>query len=597
MGKASILRETDGELRSTVWWFSGSSRLDFPRTERTFATTVGFIGSEELHRALLPECPVHLLTRANWKVSIEAGLVDLVLVEPCLRDVTDEWRDSIFDGAACSAEFKALLRAARGAAVPTACWITSDLAYRDLHAPFAGLVDATFCADWAFADHLARNGVAAAHLPHAVQPSIHNPFLDLADRDGAFPEALFLGWTSVLADEGLADALRPLVPMGLKIAEPRARVRSLKKASAPALRDAILGSVGFRDRLLLLKGAKILVQAENGLAPRWTAERAALEAAACQCVVLHRGALDPRDARSRFAVPFERWSDLRAYVARLQSDRVLRLRLAQLGWRTAQEDYPLAKALAAIFAGAGLPAELPQPRASVVTPTIRPDLLEKTLRQFRDQTWENKELIVVANSDDPSAWRTDLVDPDGREQIVFLPREHWAGAALNLGARRSSGAYVFRMDDDDYYGANYVKDMMLHARSTNADVLGKQAEFVYSTEHGSVFRRPPRAFPPTVFSSTDFSYNATPLAGFVMTMKRSVAMARGYPDLAYGFADSGFLSREKERAELTMALTDNLNAVVERRTDPRSHTWQLENKWHERKKHERLSAKVEDLMI
>ena len=592
----TVLRETDIELRATAWWLSGTSRLDFPRSGRTFTATLGFIGSEETFRALRPECPLHLLTRANWRVSIEERLVDIVLIEPCLREVTDDWRDSVFDGNACSAEFRELLATARRIGVPTVCWLTSDVAYEDLHAPFAGLVDAVFCADHAFVERLADAGVSAAYLPQCIQPSIHSPFLDLADRDQPLPEVLFLGWTSVLADQELADALRPLVPVGLRIAEPKGRVRQHRTTSTPALQEAILGTVGLRDRLILLKGAKILIQAANDLVPRRTAEQAALEAAACQCVVLHHGPLDPRDARTRFAKTFERWSDLRAFVAQLQSDRVLCLRLAQLGWRVAQEEYCAAKALAAIFSRCGIAAEIPSLRASVVTPTIRPELLEKVLEQFRSQTWANKELVVVANTNDPSAWRRDLVDPSRGEQIVFLPREHWAGAALNTGARRTSGDYVFRMDDDDHYGANYLRDMMLHARSTDADVLGKQVEFLYSTLHDSIFWRPHRAFTPTVFSSQDFSYEKTPLGGFSMALKSAVAVELGYPELFFGFADSSFLAREKQIGKLTLALTDSMNAVVERRADLQSHTWRLENNW-ESKAYHQLSCRTEDLMV
>ena len=222
------------------------------------------------------------------------------------------------------------------------------------------MVDATFCADFAFAERLARDGRVVRHLPHAVQPSLHNPFLDLADREAGPPELLFLGWTSVLSDQRLADDS----PAGAaRLAHRRARGAHPvpPESQPPALADAILGSVGLRDRLFLLKHAGILIQADDDLTPRRSAERAALEAAACQCVVLDRGALDPGDARTKFAKSFRRWSDLRAFVARLQSDWVLWLRLAQLGWRTAQEEFAIAGALTAIFAATGIATALVRP--------------------------------------------------------------------------------------------------------------------------------------------------------------------------------------------------------------------------------------------
>ena len=176
-----------------------------------------------------------------------------------------------------------------------------------------------------------------------------------------------------------------------------------------------------------------------------------------------------------------------------------------------------------------------------------------------------------------------------------MPRDGWAGTALNLGARRSTGDYLFRLDDDDYYGANYVWDMLLSARCTDADIVSKKAEVLYSTEQETVFRRTKRAFLPTFFQIANFSYKATPAGGFTMMVRRAVAIDRGYPELAYGFADSGFLEREREKNELTMALTDSLNAVVERR-DPHTHTWQMVHKWEDAT-YQRLANPVEDFMV
>ncbi|TPW25977.1 glycosyltransferase family 2 protein [Pararhizobium mangrovi] len=590
----SILEDADIELKQVPTWNSGTKRFAFPSKRPHSTHTIGFVGSEDLYRAIEPECDIRLLTPTNWRLWLND--IDVVLIEPCLLDVTRAWKGCSFDSGTQSDALRDLLNAARKANVYTAAWITSDVNYWDLHSNFAYLCDATFCADYEFSNRLADVNRCAFHLPQLIQPSLHNPFIDLADRSISTPRIIFLRLTSVLSERSLAQNLSPLCSRGLGIVEVKGHVRRERAYSIPHLRDSVLGYAGFRDRLILLKKAQILIQAEEDPITRHTGERDALEAAACQCVVIYRGKLAAEDARSGFAKVFASWGELLEFVDFLLADRVSFLREAQKSWRIAQEHYNISIALQKILQKSSVSLNSPQKRVTVVTPTYRSSRLSQVLKQFRAQTWAEKELIIVANAGGSDEWDIDQIRGEFGEQIIVLPRECWAATALNVGASRSSGDYIVRMDDDDYYGENYIKDMMLSARCSGADVLGKQGEFVYSQADDCIYRRGKRSFHPTVFLSSEFSYQQTPMTGFCMMMRRDVAVRYGYPDLDYSWADSGFLYRYSEKAELTMAVVDNLNAIVERRTDLLTHTRQRPDNWSDAQV-ERLENSIADFMV
>jgi hypothetical protein len=583
-------------LGGAHWWSANATRLAFPRRRKTFAARIGFIGSDALLAALEPECEVVLLTPGNWKLAVETKLVDAVLIEPCMRSLNSVWGYHFADGDALTGPALVLLETCRAREIPVLGWITSDALYEDLHGGFARHFDKTFCCDASFAAKLVEAGISAEHLPAAVQPAIYNPFVELADNEDETPPILFDGWTSVLGSVDLARDLEALAQLGLGIIESRAIVRHSKRDTQPALAPSVLGCVSTADRLFLLKRAQILVQ-RPGAVSRQIEERIALEAAACRTVVLVHGELPKEDARRGFAHTFSEWNDLVSYARRLLEDRLLWLREAQIVWRHVQRKHPMPAAVSTLLATAGLPSSTCEvPRAAILTPTIRPELLPKVIAQYRAQTWPNKELIVIANTSDRDAWDQSLLDSDENEQIVFLPTDYWAGAALNVGALRSSAEFAFRLDDDDFYGEHYIEDCMLHAIAVDPDIMGKPGVFLFSQEKDQFFHYPGRDRLPILVDAADLYQPKVLLTGFTISVRLEWMRERGYPEEVYGFADTGFLKREKDHGELRVASLDPLNAVYERRADVSSHTWQHRMDW-DAEALAPLSCRIDDLMV
>ncbi len=64
-----------------------------------------------------------------------------------------------------------------------------------------------------------------------------------------------------------------------------------------------------------------------------------------------------------------------------------------------------------------------------------------------------------------------------RLQVVRVPASRNLGSCVNTGGVRATGAYIAKIDDDDFYGPFYIGDLLLSALESGADIVGKKATF------------------------------------------------------------------------------------------------------------------------
>ena len=60
---------------------------------------------------------------------------------------------------------------------------------------------------------------------------------------------------------------------------------------------------------------------------------------------------------------------------------------------------------------------------------------------------------------------------------------------LNEAARRAAGDVLLKMDDDDWYGPDFVTDLLMARAHSGADVVGCPPEFVFVEQLGLTVRR------------------------------------------------------------------------------------------------------------
>jgi glycosyltransferase involved in cell wall biosynthesis len=95
---------------------------------------------------------------------------------------------------------------------------------------------------------------------------------------------------------------------------------------------------------------------------------------------------------------------------------------------------------------------------AVLVTRDRPEFLRIALRCYAEQTWPNRELVVVDDGDRFPADAAAVAAVGGR--IVRMATGTTLGEKLNEGCSAARGVIVQKWDDDDFYAAHYMQTLV-----------------------------------------------------------------------------------------------------------------------------------------
>ncbi|PLS05851.1 glycosyltransferase family 2 protein [Neobacillus cucumis] len=106
--------------------------------------------------------------------------------------------------------------------------------------------------------------------------------------------------------------------------------------------------------------------------------------------------------------------------------------------------------------------------------------MDNVFKNYQQQTWKEKELIVILNKDsmDIDRWINKAKGyPNVR--VYQLHEKAALGDCLNFGVLKSNYDIIAKFDDDDYYGPNYITNAMSIFEDKNISIIGKSSIFIY----------------------------------------------------------------------------------------------------------------------
>lgn len=135
----------------------------------------------------------------------------------------------------------------------------------------------------------------------------------------------------------------------------------------------------------------------------------------------------------------------------------------------------------------GYPVAAPA-HVTVLLATNRPDFVDTALSQIDNQTYKHLDVSLVLHGD---AFNTvDLPTHRLVSHVTRAPASFTLGSCLNAAFDQARGTFVAKMDDDDHYGQDHLHDLLLAHGYAHADIVGKQAEYVYLADRNITVRRP-----------------------------------------------------------------------------------------------------------
>jgi hypothetical protein len=171
------------------------------------------------------------------------------------------------------------------------------------------------------------------------------------------------------------------------------------------------------------------------------------------------------------------------------------------------------------------------PPVSVVLATRRPLQLAFALRQVGRQRGVDAELILVCHgfTVDEELVRSRLAGLP--VVVVEVPQSLPFGDVLNAGVRAAGRDLLVKMDDDDWYGPDFLTDLLWARHYSGADLVGMTPDFVYLEEIDTTLRRRDDSERPARF-----------VAGGTMLLERNFLAAVGRFRPVTRFVDAQLLA-------------------------------------------------------
>ncbi len=512
----------------------------------------------------------------RWKQQLEESRVDLLFVESAWAGNGGSWRGKIAGAGGPSEIFQELLEFCERRGIPTVFWNKEDPPHYEDFLPAAKLFDYVYTSDAGripFYERDLGHGRVSV-LPFAAQPAIHNPVRPRHgwhSRDVAFAGMYFshkYPERRAQMDTILGGALdaSPRLPIGLEIFSRQLGGDSEYQFPKP-LDSSVVGSLTYQQMLSAYKAYKVFLNVNSVVDSESMCARRIFEISAAGTPVIS----GPSAAIAKFftndeVVVAHTRAEASQLTRALVQNEELNDRTVHLAQRKIWKSHTYRHRANALVEDVlpHLATTAGRPPVSMLVSTNRPAQLEHIFRTAAAQKDIEGQLVVLAHGFEvPTTKVRDLKAIYGLENVVVshAGKDVALGECLNLCARAADGQILTKMDDDDHYGPNYLSDQLFAMNYSRADIVGKQAHYMYLEASNATILR----FAAKEHRFTNFVMGPTIMA------RREAFMINPFPPLGTG-EDTGFL-RSAVAEGMSIYSADRFNFFQARSGS--GHTWQV----------------------
>lgn len=540
---------------------------------------VGVILDEFSLRAWTPEFETVLLTPKGWRKELQVEPIDLLLVESAWAGNHGAWQYQLTGSQAPRQDLVELVEFCQQQSVPTVFWNKEDPAHFDDFIDTAKLFDVVFTTDVTllptYREVLGHDRVDS--LSFAAQPSIHNPIRirgleqseDIAFAgmyfDHKFPERK--AQMKLLFDAAISVVNRERYKFDIFS---RHHGGNENYQFPSPYNEYVVGALPYEKMLAAYRNYKVFLNVNSVTdSPSMCARRVFEILASGTPVVSGESTAIPRFFDSK-QVPVVTDEQTAAHVLRtVLNSHQARDRMVHTAQREIWNHHTYAHRAEKIFDAAGLHVKSPflTPfSVSAIVSTNRPDFVKHAIESVACQKEVQTELVLLTHGFEErekelSAYAADL----GLEHFTLLssPQSDPLGLCLNKLVAAASGDVIANFDDDDFYGAYYLHDSLNAMKFSNADLVGKFATYMYSTDDDIVTLRNPGK----ENMYTDF------ITGATFVGRRGVFTQNPFLPMTGG-EDSRFLASVEQSGAAIFA-GDRFNFMQIR--GQHSHTWNIDH--------------------
>jgi FkbM family methyltransferase len=432
---------------------------------------VACIMDEFTFESYRPECELQQLTPTEWQKELTDFQPELLFIESAWRGKDELWGSKVGHG---SQEVQGIIAWCRSHGVPTIFWNKEDPVHFETFLSTAKLFDYVFTTD---IDCIHRYKAALKHervflLPFACQPANNNPIEKYQRKDAfCFAGAYYVRYPERTRDLGnFVSALPTFRP--LEIYDRNFGKNDVNYQFPPEYQPYIVGTLPFDQIDKAYKGYRYAVNLNSIKQSQSMFARRVFELLASNTITVSNFSRGIRLLFGDLVITTDSGDEMVRGLQRLAGDELRgdKLRLAAL--RKVVHEHSYAQRLSYIVSKVRGQAEADGlPVIACVAAANNNTELNNLLQMFGAQTLPNSRMTVVIGAGVSVAG---IELPAG---VQLRTREDSAGATL--AAVTGEADMIAGLLAKDYYGPNYLLDIALATRYSNAKAIGKGAAYAW----------------------------------------------------------------------------------------------------------------------
>jgi len=413
-----------------------------------------------------PECTLLELTPENWKAELKEFNADILIVESAWEGKDKLWYEKIVK---CSKEYFDLTEYCRKYAIPVVFWNKEDPVYTDSFMAAARQADFVFTTDIdcisRYKSELGHDRVY--HLHFAAQPTLHNP-IEKYERKArfCFAGAYYHRYRDrAIVFDRFADVFEK--SGGLDIYDRNYGHARPEHAFPNRYNKNILGSLAPEDINVAYKSYIYGVNMNSIQQSQTMFARRAFELLASNTVTVGNYSRGLRNYFGDLTICTDDENTLDSYIKKYCSDDLTLAKYRLAGLRQALMEHLYEDRLNYIVQKVyGKSLKPPLPSITVFCEVDSLADIERMRLMLQKQTYHNFETVYIS----------DLSDID---MIRFISKEKAKCTPIHEITKTD---FIAVMSPRDYYGKNYLLDLVLTTRYGKFKAIGKAAYFASSAD-------------------------------------------------------------------------------------------------------------------
>ncbi|MTI71700.1 MAG: glycosyltransferase [Firmicutes bacterium] len=431
------------------------------------------------------ECNLFQLGVDNWKEIIDKINPDILFVESAWRGYKGQWRFIIENYNELKDDsLKQLVKYSKEKNIPTVFWSKEDPYDFNKFIEASKLFEYVFTTDEncikKYKDILKHERIFV--LPFAAQPKIHNPINRYKENLG---EVAFAGGCYNKGHgnrkENVLKVLKPAIKYNFHIYDRFYHREGEYYRFPKEFNSYIKKPLPYEEIIDVYKKYKVFLNINSVDDSPTNFARRVFELLACKTPTISSYALGIDNYFGDIVKLAKDKNDTKYFLKLLLENEKLRDELSVLGLREVLKKHTYKHRLKKVLTNIDFKyKEKEKLGVSIITSINKYKNIENVLKNFKNQNYEKKELILLLNNELDINIVKETIKENSSIKVYKINKQDNYKDKLKLGVKNSKYNVVSIFSEEDYYAPFYLTDLINAFFYTDALIVGKSKVYIYN---------------------------------------------------------------------------------------------------------------------